>query len=52
MGVMTVNVQAEPANELGGMSFSALSFSRTARRIMDGFVYVPREILEYSQADA
>ncbi len=52
MGVMTVNVQADPANELGGMSFSALSFSRTARRIMDGFVYVPREVLEHSQADA
>lgn len=52
MGVMTVNVQADPANDLGGMSFSALSFSRTARRIMDGFVYVPRETLDHSQADA
>ena len=46
MGVMTVNVEATPSNELGGVSFSALSFSRTARRIMDGFVYVPREVLE------
>ncbi len=52
MGVMTVNVQADPANELGGMSFSALSFSRTARRIMDGFVYVPRDTMDLFQADA
>ena len=52
MGVMTVNVQAEPSNALGGMAFSALSFSRTARRIMDGFVYVPRDILETTHADA
>ena len=42
MGTMAVNVAAEPANVLGGVSFRELSFSRTARRIMDGFVYVPR----------
>lgn len=45
MCVMSVNVQAVPSNELGGVAFSALSFSRTARRIMDGFVYVPRVTL-------
>ena len=45
MGVMSVNVQAAPSNEEGGVTFSALSFSRTARRIMDGFVYIPRETL-------
>ena len=48
MGVMKVNVQAEPANELGGVSFSTLSFSRTARRIMDGVVYVPRDTFEHA----
>ena len=43
MGVMAVNVQAEPSNAEGGVRFSSLGFSRTARRIMDGYVYVPRE---------
>ena len=43
MGVMAVNVQAEPSNAEGGISFTSLGFSRTARRIMDGFVYVPRD---------
>ena len=45
MGVMSVNVVAAPSNEPGGVAFSALGFSRTARRIMDGFVYIPREAL-------
>ncbi|WP_027583867.1 PrpF domain-containing protein [Bradyrhizobium sp. Ai1a-2] len=45
MGVMKVNVQASPANVPSGVAFKALGFSRTARRIMDGFVYVPREML-------
>ena len=44
--MMSLNVQAEPSNELGGVSFLALGFSRTARRIMDGFVYVPRQIFQ------
>jgi 2-methylaconitate isomerase len=48
MGVMYVNVEAKPANVLGGVLFDELSFSRTARRIMDGFVYVPREKLQVS----
>lgn len=46
MGVMSVNVKTAPSNEEGGVTFSALSFSRTARPIMDGFVYVPRETLK------
>jgi 2-methylaconitate cis-trans-isomerase PrpF len=45
MGVMKVNVSARPANVPGGVQFDALGFSRTARRIMDGFVYVPRDVL-------
>ena len=45
MGVMTVTVEARPANASRGVAFSTLAFSRTARRIMDGFVYVPRETL-------
>jgi 2-methylaconitate cis-trans-isomerase PrpF len=43
MGVMKVNVIARDANVPGGVQFDTLGFSRTARRIMDGFVYVPRE---------
>ncbi len=45
MGVMAVNVQAEPSNTEGGVRFSSLGFSRTARCIMDGFVYLPRDCL-------
>jgi 2-methylaconitate cis-trans-isomerase PrpF len=41
LGVMTVKVKSHPANVLGGVEFEGLGFSRTARRIMDGFVYVP-----------
>lgn len=41
LGVMSVKVQSRPANVLEGVEFDALGFSRTARRIMDGFVYVP-----------
>ena len=45
MGIMRVSVQAEPSNAEGGVSFSMLGFSRTARRIMDGMVYIPRDRL-------
>lgn len=41
LGVMTVKVKARQANVIGGVEFEGLGFSRTARRIMDGFVYVP-----------
>jgi 2-methylaconitate cis-trans-isomerase PrpF len=41
LGVMTVKVKSHAANVLGGVAFDGLGFSRTARRIMDGFVYVP-----------
>ncbi len=46
MGVMAVTVESEPSNAEGGVSFKMLGFSRTARRIMDGTVYVPRERLK------
>lgn len=42
MGVVSVEVEAEPANIEGSFTFNMLGFSRTARRIMDGFVYVPK----------
>ena len=38
---MNVKVRSHRANVLGGTTFDGLGFSRTARRIMDGFVYVP-----------
>ncbi|MDB5590954.1 PrpF domain-containing protein [Enterovirga sp.] len=41
LGVMTVKVKSHPANVLGGVEFDGLGFSRTARRILDGSVYVP-----------
>ena len=52
MGIMRVNVVAEPANVIGGVRFAALGFSRTARRIMDGTVYVPRALLAPAIATA
>ncbi len=42
IGTMTVSVESEPCNADGGVRFTMLGFSRTARRVMDGFVYVPR----------
>lgn len=51
MGVMRVNVVAEPTNVEGGVTFSTLGFSRTARRIMDGTVYVPRARLAQPELD-
>ena len=50
MGVMIVNVEAEAANVVGGVTFKALGFSRTARRIMDGVVYIPRVRLNEGEA--
>ena len=44
LGVMTVKVKSHRANVLGGVEFDGLGFSRTARRIMDGFVYVPSSV--------
>lgn len=49
MGVMAVSVEAEPSNAEGGVAFKMLGFSRTARRIMDGTVYVPRARLDPSR---
>lgn len=50
MGTMSVTVQAKRANVPGGVAFAALGFSRTARRIMDGFVYVPRDTFDQEQS--
>ncbi len=49
MGVMAVSVEAEPSNAEGKVTFKMLGFSRTARRIMDGTVYIPRERLDPSR---
>jgi len=38
---MHVRVETRPANNEEGMEIDALGFGRTARRIMDGYVYVP-----------
>lgn len=40
-GVMNVVVHTREANNEAGMEIEALGFGRTARRIMDGTVYVP-----------
>lgn len=40
-GSMKITVKARPANCAEGVEFEALGFERTARRIMDGTVYVP-----------
>ncbi len=52
MGVMAVSVEAEPSNAEGGVAFKMLGFSRTARRIMDGTVYIPRARLDPSRLAA
>ncbi len=40
-GSMHITVRTRPSNGLEGVRFEALGFVRTARRIMDGAVYVP-----------
>lgn len=56
MGIMAVNVASEPSNAEGGaeggVAFTSLGFSRTARRIMDGTVYVARDRLDPAQVPA
>jgi len=45
-GVMEVAVASSAdADADGGVRFERLGFARTARKIMDGFVYVPRDVL-------
>lgn len=46
LGVMPVAVEVEHERDGGVPKFLTLSFIRTARRLMDGRVYVPREIVE------
>ena len=41
LGVMHVVVRTRAANNEAGMEIQGLGFGRTARRIMDGTVYVP-----------
>jgi 2-methylaconitate cis-trans-isomerase PrpF len=41
-GVMRVRVVPREADNEAGVGFEALGFGRTARRIMDGTVYVPK----------
>ncbi|MGE4220099.1 MAG: 2-methylaconitate cis-trans isomerase PrpF family protein [Alphaproteobacteria bacterium] len=41
LGVTTVGVVSKPANNEMGVEFERLGFMRTARKIMDGTVYVP-----------
>ncbi|WPH15924.1 2-methylaconitate cis-trans isomerase PrpF family protein [Variovorax paradoxus] len=43
LGVMTVKVVARAGDTPGSTRFDALGLQRTARRLMDGMVYVPRE---------
>jgi len=40
-GSMHISARARPANRPEGVEFEALGFERTARRIMDGVVYLP-----------
>jgi 2-methylaconitate cis-trans-isomerase PrpF len=43
LGVMDVVVAVETDSECEGSRFAKLGFARTARRLMDGVAYVPRE---------
>ncbi len=40
-GIMRVTVATKPANNVEGMAIERLGFGRTARKMMDGTVYVP-----------
>ena len=44
LGVMTVTVEAESGRGLAGLAFRRLGFSRTARKLMQGRVYVPNPV--------
>ena len=46
LGVMIVRVKCKPSATDVSLKFEQLGFARTARRIMDGFVYVPRDIFD------
>lgn len=52
LGIMRVRVQARPSNAVGGISFEALGFGRTARHIMEGRVYIPSSIFNETLAGA
>ncbi|ALP68576.1 hypothetical protein AN416_38325 (plasmid) [Paraburkholderia caribensis] len=46
-GVMNVHVEAKPSNSHPeGVVFERLGFPRTARKIMDGTVYIPLETIQ------
>lgn len=47
LGIIPVAVEVEEATaDTGSPAFTTLSFIRTSRRLMDGKVYVPKEVLE------
>lgn len=46
LGIIPVAVQVEEGEDTESPSFSTLSFIRTSRRLMDGQVYVPKEIFK------
>lgn len=48
LGVIPVAVQVEKDADTESPSFSTLSFIRTSRRLMDGQVYVPKDIFEHA----
>ncbi|EXJ66234.1 uncharacterized protein A1O5_10850 [Cladophialophora psammophila CBS 110553] len=51
MGIMPIAVEVDMIHEDGGVPrFLTLSFIRTARRLMDGSVYVPAEVFEDEEA--
>jgi 2-methylaconitate cis-trans-isomerase PrpF len=45
-GIMHVVVQTQENDSVEGVDFVRLGFPRTARKIMDGIVYVPRYLLD------
>ena len=46
LGIIPVAVEVESGEETMSPEFSTLSFIRTARRLMDGVVYVPKSCFE------
>ena len=51
LGIIPVAVEVESGEETTSPEFSTLSFIRTARRLMDGVVYVPQSCFEEDAAD-
>ena len=50
LGVMDVKVVVDAANKAAEPRFEALGFSRTSRRLMEGLLYVPSDVIDHQKS--